>query len=197
MPALLLTICAKGIEPRNSILMRVRCGLRASRSPSPQPSPQGRGSITASLSANRKSCELLRTGHSCFSLSVRAEHSPRLDESGGRIPTGFRPKAQGCEQRATLGKGTRARSTPTGLRRLREERRPQPRWGWHLPTQFTQGSSRLATLGWRTQSLRDWGSEQRTCGECPALRERAEVRGNGPYSNPIRQNPTRSGRSLP
>src|ERR1035437_4888111 len=24
------------------------------------------------------------------------------------------------------------------------ERRPQPRWGWHLPTQFTQGSSALA-----------------------------------------------------
>ena len=197
MPALPITICAKRIEPRNSILMRMRCGLRASRSPSPLPSPQGRGSIFARLSANRKSCELSRAGRSRFSPSVRAEHSPRLDESGGRIPTGFRPKAQGCEQRATLGKGTRARSTPTGLPRLRGERRPQPRWGWLLPTQFTQGSSRLATLGWRTQSLRDWGSEQRTCGEGTALRERAEVRGNRPYSHPIHQNPTRSGRSLP
>ena len=46
-----------------------------------------------------------------------AVHSPQLDEAGGRIPKGFRLKAQGCEQRATLGKGTRARSTPTGLRR--------------------------------------------------------------------------------
>src|ERR1035437_6665116 len=30
-------------------------------------------------------------------------------------------------------------------------------WGWRLSTQFTQGSSLLATLGWRTQSLRDLG----------------------------------------
>jgi hypothetical protein len=102
-------------------------------------------------------------------LSLRAEHSPQLDESRGRIPTGFRLKAQGCEQRATLGKGTRARSTPTGLRRLRGERRPQPRWGWHLPTQFTQGSSLLATLGWRTQSLWDWGGSRRLVGNAQPL----------------------------
>src|ERR1035437_1242912 len=31
------------------------------------------------------------------------------------------------------------------------------RWGWPQPDPFSQGSSRLATLGWRTQSLRDWG----------------------------------------
>src|SRR6266436_6017462 len=33
-----------------------------------------------------------------------------------RIPTGFRNKAQGCEGRATLGKGGRYFTTPTGLR---------------------------------------------------------------------------------
>src|SRR5258708_36258175 len=37
----------------------------------------------------------------------------------GRIPKGFRNKAQGCEGRATLGKGGRCFTTPTGLR---------PRW---------------------------------------------------------------------
>ena len=63
----------------------------------------------------------------------RAVHSPQL-ESGRRIPRGFRLKAQSCEQRATLGKGTRARSTPTGLRQLRGKRRPQPRWGWRIPS---------------------------------------------------------------
>jgi hypothetical protein len=52
------------------------------------------------------------------------------------------------------------------------------RWGWRLPMQFTQGSSLLATLGWRTQSLRDCGREWRNCGECSAPRERAGVRGN-------------------
>src|SRR6266700_5130601 len=32
-----------------------------------------------------------------------------------RIPKGFRNKAQGCEERATLGKGGRCFTTPTGL----------------------------------------------------------------------------------
>src|SRR6266704_2547719 len=32
-----------------------------------------------------------------------------------RIPKGFRNKAQGCEGRATLGKGARCFTTPTGL----------------------------------------------------------------------------------
>ena len=44
-------------------------------------------------------------------------HTPKLASSSRRIPKGFRLKAQGCEQRATLGKGSRQRPTPTGLRR--------------------------------------------------------------------------------
>src|SRR6266436_6222876 len=32
-----------------------------------------------------------------------------------RIPKGFRNKAQGCEERATLGKGGSCLTTPTGL----------------------------------------------------------------------------------
>jgi hypothetical protein len=32
---------------------------------------------------------------------------------------------------------------------------PQPRWGWRAFRRLTQGSSCLATLGWRTQSLWD------------------------------------------
>ena len=32
-----------------------------------------------------------------------------------RIPTGFRPKAQGCEERATLGKPSNIITTPKGL----------------------------------------------------------------------------------
>jgi hypothetical protein len=195
MPKMILTSCAARVESRSLIPMGVRCGLRASRSPSPQPSPQGRGRIVGSRSAQRESCELSRAGRSRCSRSLRVGRSAQLDESGGRIPTGFRLKAQGCEQRATLGKGTRARSTPTGLRRLRGGRRPQPRWGWHLPTQFTQASSLLATLGWRTQSLRDWRREQRTCGERTTPRQRAGVRGNRPYSNPKHQIPTRTGQS--
>jgi hypothetical protein len=48
------------------------------------------------------------------------------------------------------------RPTPT-IEAVERERKPQPRWGWRYPTQSTQGSSLLATPGWRTQSLRDWG----------------------------------------
>jgi hypothetical protein len=195
MLALPLTIRAKKLEQLDSISMRMRGVVRTIPSPSPLPSPLGRGIIIASRGANREARELSRDPQSGSSLSLRVGRSPQLDESGGRIPTGFRLKAQGCEQRATLGKGTRARSTPTGLRRLRGGRRPQPRWGWHLPTQFTQGSSLLATLGWRTQSLRDWGREQRTCGERTTPRQRAGVRGNRPYSNPKHQIPTRTGQS--
>ena len=45
-------------------------------------------------------------------------------------PTGHRPPAQGCEERATLGLRSRFPSTPTGLRHSTE--RPQPRWGWKI-----------------------------------------------------------------
>ena len=72
-----------------------------------------------------------------------------------RIPTGFRRKAQGCEARATLGKSGNAGSTPTGLR-LWPIAEAQPLWGWFRLVRFTQGSSFLATLGWRTQSSWDW-----------------------------------------
>ena len=43
-------------------------------------------------------------------------------------PTGRRPKAQGCEARATLGEhGLICFPTPTGLRPFPSA--PQPRWG--------------------------------------------------------------------
>src|ERR1043166_2781845 len=38
-------------------------------------------------------------------------------KSRTRIPTGFRPRAQGCEERATLGMRRRSVPTPKGLRR--------------------------------------------------------------------------------
>ena len=49
----------------------------------------------------------------------------RLDR---RTPTAFRPSAQGCEARATLGNRRRKITTPTGLWPV--PNLPQPRWGW-------------------------------------------------------------------
>jgi hypothetical protein len=53
------------------------------------------------------------------------------------------------------GKRGPVAANPNGVAAFDPRLRPQPRWGWPLLAPFTQGSSRLATLGWRTQSLRD------------------------------------------
>jgi hypothetical protein len=69
------------------------------------------------------------------------------------IPTGLCHAAQGCEARATLGQRFALSSTPRGLRHLAPVE-PQPRWGyadWGL----TQGSSCLATLGFKPESRWD------------------------------------------
>ena len=39
----------------------------------------------------------------------------KLIEQGARIPTGFRPKAQGCEPRATLGNRDDGFLNPNGV----------------------------------------------------------------------------------
>src|SRR5258707_15875632 len=80
-----------------------------------------------------------------------------------RIPKRFRNKAQGCEERATLGSCVQSMTT------LKAERvaahgnggatRPQPRWGCETPATFTQGSSSLATLGFVAKSLWDFPQE--------------------------------------
>jgi len=77
-----------------------------------------------------------------------------------RIPTGFRPKAQGCEERATLGQ----RPTNT-FNRNAVAAMPFPsatRGICHNPVgvdvdliPFTQGSSCVATLGYMPESLWD------------------------------------------
>ncbi len=46
--------------------------------------------------------------------AIRFHHTAMRSRSP-RIPTGFRPKAQGCEARATLGKRPKKITTPTGL----------------------------------------------------------------------------------
>jgi hypothetical protein len=42
--------------------------------------------------------------------------------------------------------------------------RSQPRWGWHVPRAFTQGSSRLATLGFAAKSLWDFFADMSNLG---------------------------------
>jgi hypothetical protein len=73
-----------------------------------------------------------------------------------RIPKGFRPSAQGCEERATLGNVSQNNINPNGVASAISNNVPQPRWGCEPSKHETQGSSFLATLGCETQSLWDW-----------------------------------------
>jgi hypothetical protein len=67
-------------------------------------------------------------------------------------------------------KGAHSVQPQRGCGFKRGPRRPQPRWGWRLVAPFTQGSSLLATLGWRTQSLRDCGGNGRLVGNAQPRR---------------------------
>src|SRR5436309_1390396 len=72
------------------------------------------------------------------------------------IPKGLRPKAQGCEARATLGVRRKKTTTPTGLRlRALRSSETKPRWGFVFLCQSSQGSSFLATLGFVAESRWD------------------------------------------
>ena len=73
-----------------------------------------------------------------------------------RIPTGFRLKAQGREDRATLGHRLEMNPYPNGVVSFNAISAIQPRWGCFRFWLRTQGSSFLATLGCMTQSLWDW-----------------------------------------
>jgi hypothetical protein len=63
------------------------------------------------------------------------------------IPKGLRPKAQGCEERATLGNRSLADTNPNGVTTCPAQGAPQPRWGCPSRGRSTQGSSFLTTLG--------------------------------------------------
>ena len=68
-------------------------------------------------------------------------------------PKGLRPPAQGCE--ATLCYSGRMVINPNGVEAIIVSGGPQPRWGWIMGGQFSQGSSCLATLGYEPESRWD------------------------------------------
>ena len=65
-------------------------------------------------------------------LKPTATVASSLCDGPRRIPTGFRPPAQGCAARATLGQGARNRFNPNGVAPCPTEPAPQPRWGCHV-----------------------------------------------------------------
>ncbi len=72
-----------------------------------------------------------------------------------RIPTGFRPPAQGWRAAPTLGARRLSSPTPTGLRHL-ASRHCRNLLGVEISfSPLTQGSACRATLGWRTESFQD------------------------------------------
>ncbi len=72
-----------------------------------------------------------------------------------RIPKGFHPSAQGCEERATLG-GHPNGINPERVASLRAKWCGNPVGVENILVTVTQGSSCLATLGLMTQSRWDW-----------------------------------------
>jgi hypothetical protein len=88
---------------------------------------------------------------------IQACRSTSLTFRKRRIPKGFRLKAQGCEARATLGEHRADAGNPNGVVPVcAKPRSHNPVGVVHIFYAHTQGSSCLATLGWRTQSLWDW-----------------------------------------
>jgi hypothetical protein len=73
--------------------------------------------------------------------------SPSTGGSFLPIPKGLCPKAQGCEERATLGNRSFADTNPNGVATCFAVEGPQPRWGCASRGRSTQGSSFLTTLG--------------------------------------------------
>src|SRR5690349_21703088 len=71
------------------------------------------------------------------------------------ILKGLWPKAQGCEERATLGTNRKCSQALKGLSPGVRERRDATLSGLTVSWLFTQGSSFLATLGFKPESLQD------------------------------------------
>jgi hypothetical protein len=104
------------------------------------------------------------------SLGVRCVESQR--------DSGIKPRV--ASQRATLGKPSGTAPTPTGLRRLIHGPGHNP---FRVEPHFimmTQGSSCLATLGWRTQSLWDCPKEEDLLSPALSSFLRQEERESGP-----------------
>ena len=85
------------------------------------------------------------------------------ERGGVRIPTGFRPKAQGCEERATLGQRSANNTNRNAVVAITSAAIARaiccnPVGVVENLIPFTQGSS--ATLGWKTQSLWDWANQR-------------------------------------
>jgi hypothetical protein len=80
-------------------------------------------------------------------------------------------------------RGVQKASNPNGVAASSDDWRPQPRWGWRLLVQFTQGSSLLATLGFETESL--WDSSARRCDLWGMLSPKGEGWGEGEHNRQL------------
>jgi hypothetical protein len=95
-------------------------------------------------------------------VELRPNRSMTASAASGcaRIPTGFRLKAQGCEERATLG--CHSQGIPNRNAVVATPSSPAPRGNCHNPIgvddnliSFAQGSACVATLGWMPESRWD------------------------------------------
>ena len=76
------------------------------------------------------------------------------------IPKGLRPKAQGCEERATLGNRLAKQQPQRGCDPRCTFTKAETPLGFYLSDPLPQGSSFLATLGFVAESR--WDSRKKT-----------------------------------
>src|SRR5262245_58299220 len=95
---------------------------------------------------------------SLLRYSLRRNHLLTLmpfGKSGAESQRDSGPKPKVARDELPWVSGCRNIPNPNGVGAPSRSTLPQPRWGWLDSLGLTQGSSCLATLGWRTQSLWD------------------------------------------
>src|SRR5688572_14840436 len=97
---------------------------------------------------------LRRTGGSPLPLWIRTD----IKRTARENPNGIPSQSPGLRGTSYLGKKQGSISTPTGLCHRWGSDRRNPAGVVVSRDVISQGSSCLATLGWRTQSLWDWSA---------------------------------------
>src|SRR6185369_4897702 len=118
--------------------------------------------VEADWRGNRRAEHGLRTADDspCLEpIAGKLRRGRKSDFESLPIPKGLRPKAQGCEERATLGQRTRKTKPQRGFGFGECTPRVATPLGLFFCAPVTQGSSFLATLGFIAESR--WDSRKR------------------------------------
>jgi len=95
---------------------------------------------------------------------VSERHALEFEQFWKEIPKGFRPKAQGCEARATLGRKVEKIFNPNGVAAVENPPDATPLGLVQVLGRCPQGRRGAPTLGFGTESRWDSSLDVRLCG---------------------------------